>query len=110
MNLVKQIYGKIYSYLFSKIGWKIALWGWIIIMMTIGVLLIRLVPLEKQTALDRMDTEAQDIIASVLATNRSALITEEYGLVIDQCQNVVNGSNSIVYLVITKKKWVFAGF
>jgi two-component sensor histidine kinase/HAMP domain-containing protein len=87
----------------SKFLWKIVLLCWSLILLTIIVFVAVIIPLEKSTALDRMDNEAKDIASTIIIANSSALIMGDYGLVVDYCTDLVGKSNSIQYLVITRK-------
>jgi two-component sensor histidine kinase/HAMP domain-containing protein len=103
MNKIKNIVLFIYNLVVRKIVWKIVLWGWMITLVTILIVYLYLIPLQKNTALERMDSEASDIASSILVANQSALITDDYSLVVEHCQKVVSDSKSIMYIVITKK-------
>ena len=87
----------------SRFLWKIVLLCWVLILLTIIVFLAVIIPLQKNTALDRMDNEARDIASTITIANSSALITGDYGLVVDYCVDLVKESHSIQYLVITRK-------
>ena len=94
---------KIFENFTKKMVWKIAMWGWLLILLSISIFLVYIIPLQKANALERMDTEANDIINSFLVANSSPLVTENYSLVVDHSQELVKASKSILYLVITKK-------
>jgi two-component sensor histidine kinase len=87
----------------GKFLWKIVLLCWSLIVLTIVAFLVVIIPLQKNTALDRMDNEAKDIASTILIANSSALIMGDYGIVVDYCVDLVHKSNSIQYLVITRK-------
>jgi two-component sensor histidine kinase/HAMP domain-containing protein len=92
-----------FSLFTSKFLWKIVMLCWSLIVLTIIVFVAVIIPLEKNTALDRMDNEAKDIASTIIIANSSALIMGDYGLVVDYCTDLVGKSNSIQYLVITRK-------
>ncbi len=103
MNRIKNIAFFLYNFVSRKIIWKIVLWGWLITITTILIVYLYIIPLQKNIAVERMDNEASDIASSILVANQSALITDEYSLVVEHCQKVVRDSKSIVYIIITKK-------
>ena len=100
MNLFKKI-----STYFNprKIIWRTTLWSWALILITILVFVGYNFPFQKNTVLNRMDNEAEDIASSIQHANSSALIMEDYGALVDHCYKLVNESKSILYVVVTKK-------
>jgi two-component sensor histidine kinase/HAMP domain-containing protein len=50
-----------------------------------------------------MNNEAEEIASSIHHANSSALITEDYGSLVDHCYQLVSESKSILYVVVTKK-------
>jgi two-component sensor histidine kinase/HAMP domain-containing protein len=100
---MKYQFNKIFSTLSTKkIIWRTTLWTWGLIIITIIIFVIYTIPFQRETVLERMENEATDIAASILHANSSALITEDYGAVVDQCLQLVSNSKSILYVVITK--------
>jgi two-component sensor histidine kinase/HAMP domain-containing protein len=85
-----------------RISWKLTLWVWLLIMATIIFFVSFTIPFQQDTVLSRMDNEAEDIATSILHANSTSLITEEYGLVVDHCINIVKESKSILYLKLVK--------
>ncbi|MFZ1815649.1 MAG: HAMP domain-containing protein, partial [Rhizobiaceae bacterium] len=49
-----------------------------------------------------MRFEAQDVASSYIQANKSALITDDYQLIIDYSMSTVNNSNSILYIAVIK--------
>jgi two-component sensor histidine kinase/HAMP domain-containing protein len=49
-----------------------------------------------------MRFEAQDVASSYIQANRSALITDDYQLIIDYSMSTVKNSNSILYIAVIK--------
>ncbi len=92
-----------FSLVKSRFLWKIVLLCWSSIVLTIIAFLAVIIPLQKSTAVDRMDNEARDIASTIIIANSSALIMGDYGVVVDYCVDLVRNSNSIQYLVITRK-------
>ena len=103
MIKINKILVNIYTLLAKRMVWKIALWGWLLILLTISTFFLFWIPFQKNIALERMENEANDIASTFLVANSSLLITENYSMVVDHSQELVKASNSIVYMVITKK-------
>lgn len=94
---------KIYSFLtHQKIVWRTALWVWGIILLTILIFVMITFPFQRDTLIERMEDESINITSSILHANKSALITEDYGSVVEQCLQLVSNSKSILYLAITR--------
>jgi len=49
-----------------------------------------------------MQFEAQDVASSYIQANQSALITDDYQLIVDYSMNTVKNSNSILYIAVVK--------
>lgn len=89
--------------LFTRsIAVKIALYAWLMVILSIVLYVIFSFPFQKTLMTERMRDEAEDIARSILHANSSALIAEEYQFTVDHCVNLVAGSSSIVYIVISK--------
>ncbi len=101
MSLLSQIKNAIINFQ-RKISWKLTLWVWLLIVATIIFFVSFTIPFQQNTVLSRMDNEAEDIATSILHANSTSLITEEYGLVVDHCINIVKESKSILYLKLVK--------
>ena len=103
MMKINKILLNFYNLLAKRMVWKIAMWGWLLILLTISIFFLFMIPFQKNIALERMENEANDIASTFLVANSSLLITENYRMVVDHSQELVKASNSIVYMVITKK-------
>jgi len=60
------------------------------------------IPYQQQSLLERMQFEAQDVASSYVQANQSALITDDYQLIVDYSMNTVKNSNSILYIAVIK--------
>ena len=103
MMRINKILLNVYNLLAKRMVWKIAMWGWLLILLTITIFFLFMIPFQKNIALERMENEANDIASTFLVANSSLLITENYSMVVDHSQELVKASNSILYMVITKK-------
>ncbi len=100
VNVFKQILSFIKP---KKILLRTTLWSWVLIVITISFFVLYNFPFQKDTVLERMNNEAEEIASSIHHANSSAIITEDYGSVVNHCYQLVKTSKSILYIVLTKK-------
>ncbi len=81
---------------------KVVLFGWLLILSTIFMFVLIGLPYQKQVLFDRMKSEASDVVSSVLNKNESALMTESFPDIVDYLLGLIEGSNSIQYIVATR--------
>lgn len=86
----------------KSISFKITLLIWIMIIFTITFYVFFSIPYQQQSLLERMQFEAQDVASSYVQANQSALITDDYQLIVDYSMNTVKNSNSILYIAVIK--------
>jgi diguanylate cyclase (GGDEF)-like protein len=73
-----------------------------VIVITVGLSVVGMLPYQRRMVLDRMRTEAQDVATSIDQVVASAIVSEDYGAVVEHCMRVVKDSSSILYVVITR--------
>lgn len=73
-----------------------------LIILSLSFYLYFSIPYQESTLLKRMNDEANDVASSFIEANKSALITDDYQLVVDYSNNTIKNSNSIKYIVVTK--------
>ncbi len=101
---MKKFFKEIFSYFTAnKIVWRTTLWVWGLILFTMITFVIYTIPTQTKTMFERMEAEGSDMASSILHANQSSFITEDYGSIVDQCLQLVSGSKSILYIVITRK-------
>lgn len=86
----------------TSITLRIVLLIWILIIFTISFYIFISIPYQKQSLLERMKFEAQDIASSYIEANKSALITDDYQLIVDYSISTVRNSNSVQYIAVNK--------
>jgi len=86
----------------KSISVRITLFIWILVIFTISFYIFFSIPFQEKTLLERMRFEAQDVASSYIQANKSALITDDYQLIIDYSMSTVNNSNSILYIAVIK--------
>ncbi|MCW8849380.1 MAG: HAMP domain-containing protein, partial [Melioribacteraceae bacterium] len=87
----------------KSIFFRIASLSWLLIIATLGIFVFSTIPYQKEVLIDRMNSEARDIASSISQVTATAIISEDYSFALEHCLNVVQESNSILYVVITKK-------
>jgi len=75
-------------------------WGGIVL--ALAMFVVGMLPYQRHMVLDRMRTEAHDIATSIDQVVASAVVSEEYGAVVEHCMRVVKESDSIVSVIITR--------
>lgn len=87
----------------KRLAVKISLLMWFLILMTVGAYVLFSIPFQKSLLIERMNIEAQDVASSFIHANASAIITDDYQLVVDYSVSMLKTSNSIDYIVVVKK-------
>ena len=87
----------------KRLAVKISLLMWLLILLTVGAYVLFSIPFQKSLLIERMNIEAQDVASSFIHANASAIITDDYQLVVDYSVSMLKTSNSIDYIVVTKK-------
>lgn len=87
---------------FKSIYGRTTLLSWMVIIGTLTVYVVSTIPFQKETAVERMKTEANNITASIGQVTANAIILEDYSFAVDHCLKVISESKTIQYIVITK--------
>jgi two-component system, sensor histidine kinase len=69
---------------------------------TLGIFALATIPYQRTTILDAMESEAKSTVTSIDQVTASAIITEDFGTVVEHCMRVVKESPTIVYVVVTR--------
>jgi PAS domain S-box-containing protein len=73
-----------------------------LIVVTLGLFAIATIPYQRTAILDAMESEAKSTVTSIDQVTASAIITEDFGTVVEHCMRVVRESPTIVYVVVTR--------
>ncbi|MBA4374541.1 MAG: hypothetical protein C0402_16950 [Thermodesulfovibrio sp.] len=76
--------------------------SWALVIATLGLFVVYTLPYQKKALVERMVSETRNIVTSIDQVTATALITEDYGTVVDHCTRVVKESSSILYVVLTR--------
>ena len=80
---------------------RTALLSWLVSAATLGVFVFVILPEQKQTFLENLDSKAHGVGVSVREV-MSGAINEDYSAVVDHCRELLAGDPAIDYVVVTK--------
>jgi PAS domain S-box-containing protein len=73
-----------------------------LIVITLGLFILVNMPFQRRATLEAMESEARSTVTSIDQVTASAIITEDFGTVVEHCLRVVRESPSISYVVVTR--------
>ncbi len=82
---------------------KTAVLSWVLIIITLFIFILGIIPAQRAAMEERMKSEAKDIANSIGQVTASSMINKDYGFIVDYCSKIIKQSNSILYIIITKK-------
>ena len=82
---------------------RTALLSWSLIIIILSIFILGIIPAQREALEERMKTEAKDIANSIGQVTATAIINKDYGFTVDYCLKMIKQSNSILYVVITRK-------
>ena len=86
----------------KRIVIRIAIISSALIIISLGLFVLATIPYQRTAILDAMESEAKSTVTSIDQVTASAIITEDFGTVVEHCLRVVQESPSIVYVVVTR--------
>jgi len=86
----------------GRIALRTAILSWTLIIGTVGIFVFSSIPYQKKTIEAGMSSEAKSIATSIDQVTATAIITEDYGAVVEHCMRVVKEGPSILYVVLTR--------
>ncbi|MRR06454.1 MAG: PAS domain S-box protein, partial [Deltaproteobacteria bacterium] len=86
----------------QRIVIRVALISSTLIIISLGLFILATIPYQRTAILDAMKSEAKSTVTSIDQVTASAIITEDFGTVVEHCLRVVQESPSIVYVVVTR--------
>jgi len=81
---------------------RVAMISSTLIIISLGLFVLATIPFQRTAILDAMESEAKSTVTSIDQVTASAIITEDFGTVVEHCLRVVQESPSIVYVVVTR--------
>ncbi len=86
----------------SKIIFRTAILSWILVIGTLGIFVLINIPYQKKAIEESMISEARSIAASIARVTATAIVSKDYGAVVEHCLRVVKESPSLLYVVVTR--------
>jgi PAS domain S-box-containing protein len=86
----------------KRIGLRVTIITSALIVITLGLFALATIPYQRTAILDAMESEAKSTVTSIDQVTASAIITEDFGTVVEHCMRVVKESPTIVYVVVTR--------
>jgi PAS domain S-box-containing protein len=86
----------------DRIILRVAIITSLLIVTTLGLFAAATIPYQRTAILDAMESEAKSTVTSIDQVTASAIITEDFGTVVEHCLRVVKESPTIVYVVVTR--------
>jgi PAS domain S-box-containing protein len=86
----------------SRIYIRTAMLSWALVIGTLLIFASINIPYQKATIEESMISEARSIGASIDQVTATAIVSEDYGAVVEHCLRVVKESPSLLYVVITR--------
>src|SRR5512137_2909750 len=86
----------------NRIILRVAIITSMLIVTTLGLFAAATIPYQRTAILDAMESEAKSTVTSIDQVTASAIITEDFGTVVEHCLRVVKESPTIVYVVVTR--------
>ena len=81
---------------------KLTIMSSALIVITLGLFVLITLPYQRKAILAAMASEARSTVTSIAQVTASAIITEDFGTVVEHCLKVVKESPSISYVVVTR--------
>ena len=87
----------------SSILVRTAMLSWLVSIVSISIFVFHVIPQQKQIFLDVLESKARVLASSIHDVAASAIVTEEYGEVVDHCMEIIMENPSVSYLVLTRQ-------
>jgi signal transduction histidine kinase len=85
-----------------SVALKIAIVSWLVTVGTLLLFVVVMVPEQKRITEESLSSKARGLSASLQDVIAGAAVTEDYSSVVDHCRQVLQGDDSIAYIVVTK--------
>ena len=82
---------------------RAAVLAWLIIICTLLIFIIGILPTQKKIMEERMLSEGNDIASSIGQVTATAIINNDYAFTVEHCLKIIKESNSILYIIISRK-------
>lgn len=81
---------------------RTALLSWLVTIITVAVFAAVIIPLQKRTFIENLESKAHSVIVSLREVAAGAAVSEDYSSVVDHSKGMLNGDETLAYVVFTK--------
>ena len=81
---------------------RTALLSWLVTTATVLIFVTVIIPMQKRTNLENLESKARTLAVSLHNVAAGAVINEDFSSVVDHCKEMLDGDQTLDYLVITK--------
>ncbi len=81
---------------------KTIMLSWLVTVVTIGIFAFFIIPQQRDSLLDSLESKAQLVTTSIGDVAAGAIVIEDYSSVVDHCMQIVADGKSVPYIVITR--------
>ena len=81
---------------------RTALLSWLVTISTLLLFVIVIIPQQKRIFLENLESKAHGVAVSLHEVAAGAAVNEDFSSVVDHCKEMLNGDESLDYIVITK--------
>jgi len=86
----------------ASIHSKMVLLSWLVTLGTIVVFLIVVIPQQKRSLLESLQSKANLVATSIADVAASSIVIEDYSAAVDHCMKIIEQGDSVVYIVVTR--------
>jgi len=84
------------------IAQRTALLSWLVTTATLLVFAVVIIPQQRRIFLEQLESKALSVAVSLKGVIASAAINDDYSTVVEQCREMLDGDQDLVFLVVTK--------
>jgi len=81
---------------------RTALLSWLVTLVTLLIFVMVIIPEQKRALIENLESKAHGVAVSLHDVAAGAAVNEDYSSVVDHCKEMLNGDQSLDYLVITE--------
>ncbi|MFH0724997.1 MAG: response regulator [Pseudomonadota bacterium] len=86
----------------TSITFRTALLSWLVTIITLLTFVTVIIPEQKRAFLENLHSKAYGVVVSLRDVTAGAVVNADFGTVVDHCMRMLQGDNSLDYLVITR--------
>lgn len=88
----------------TGITFRTALLSWLVTTATLLIFVTVIIPEQKRTFIEHLNSKAIGVIASLQDVATGAAVSDDYSSVVEHCQTMLKGDDTLDYLVVTKNE------